>query len=86
MFGECGYLMGCLYCLQQCMVMDDGVWIFGGYQSDFVCNFSKENCDFVDLIREVVDGMFIVVKVDVVDLVVVGVVYVVNVFGEMFVC
>lgn len=38
------------------------------------------------MIREVVDGMFIVVKVDVVDLVVVGVVYVVNVFGEMFVC
>lgn len=36
--------------------MDDGVWILGGYQSDFARNLSKENRDFADLTREVVDG------------------------------
>lgn len=35
--------------------MDDGVWILGGYQSDFARNLSKENRDFADLTREVVD-------------------------------
>lgn len=31
--------------------MDDGVWILGGYQSDFARNLSKENRDFADLTR-----------------------------------
>lgn len=43
--------------------MDDGVWILGGYQSDFARNLSKENRDFADLTREVVDGTLTAAKV-----------------------
>lgn len=64
--------------------MDDGVWILGGYQSDFARNLSKENRDFVDLTREVVDGTLTAAKVDAADLAAAGVVHVANAFGEMF--
>lgn len=64
--------------------MDDGVWILGGYQSDFARNLSKENRDFADLTREVVDGTLTTAKVDAADLAAAGVVHVANAFGEMF--
>ncbi|CLZ13035.1 keto acyl-CoA thiolase [Mycobacterium tuberculosis] len=64
--------------------MDDGVWILGGYQSDFARNLSKENRDFADLTREVVDGTLTAAKVDAADLAAAGVVHVANAFGEMF--
>lgn len=64
--------------------MDDGVWILGGYQSDFARNLSKENRDFPDLTREVVDGTLTAAKVDAADLAAAGVVHVANAFGEMF--
>lgn len=64
--------------------MDDGVWILGGYQSDFARNLSKENRDFADLTREVVDGTLTAAEVDAADLAAAGVVHVANAFGEMF--
>ncbi|KCO66532.1 acetyl-CoA acetyltransferase [Mycobacterium tuberculosis BTB08-093] len=64
--------------------MDDGVWILGGYQSDFARNLSKENRDFADLTREVGDGTLTAAKVDAADLAAAGVVHVANAFGEMF--
>lgn len=64
--------------------MDDGVWILGGYQSDFARNLSKENRDFADLTREVVDATLTAAKVDAADLAAAGVVHVANAFGEMF--
>lgn len=64
--------------------MDDGVWILGGYQSDFARNLSKENRDFAHLTREVVDGTLTAAKVDAADLAAAGVVHVANAFGEMF--
>lgn len=64
--------------------MDDGVWILGGYQSDFARNLSKENRDFADLTRGVVDGTLTAAKVDAADLAAAGVVHVANAFGEMF--
>lgn len=64
--------------------MDDGVWILGGYQSDFARNLSKENRDFADLTREVADGTLTAAKVDAADLAAAGVVHVANAFGEMF--
>lgn len=64
--------------------MDDGVWILGGYQSDFARNLSKENRDFADLTREVVDGTLTAAELDAADLAAAGVVHVANAFGEMF--
>ena len=58
-----------------------GVWILGGYQSDFARNLTKEGRDFAALTAEVVDGTLAAAKVDAVD---VGVVHVGNAFGEMF--
>src|SRR2546430_684102 len=34
----------------------DGVWILGGYQSDFARNLTREGRDFAALTAEVVDG------------------------------
>ncbi|OSC39439.1 acetyl-CoA acetyltransferase [Mycobacterium decipiens] len=61
--------------------MDGGVWILGGYQSDFARNLSKENRDFADLTRELVDNTLTAAKVAAADI---GVVHVANAFGEMF--
>jgi acetyl-CoA C-acetyltransferase len=61
--------------------MDTGVWILGGYQSDFARNFTKERLDFADLTSEVVEAALAGAKVDTGEI---GVVHVANAFGEMF--
>ncbi len=58
-----------------------GVWILGGYQSDFARNLTKENRDFAALTAEVVDGTLTSARVDAAAI---GVVHVANAFGEMF--
>jgi acetyl-CoA C-acetyltransferase len=58
-----------------------GVWILGGYQSDFARNFTREGLDFADLTREVVDHTLAAAKMDGRDI---GVLHVANAFGEMF--
>jgi acetyl-CoA C-acetyltransferase len=58
-----------------------GVWILGGYQSDFARNLTREGLDFADLTREVVDQTLAATMIDAAD---VGVVHVANAFGEMF--
>jgi acetyl-CoA C-acetyltransferase len=60
---------------------DGNVWILAGYQSDFACNFSREDLDFADLTCEVVDCALLAAKIDAADI---GVVHVANAFGEMF--
>src|ERR1700752_3233792 len=57
-----------------------GVWILGGYQSDFARNLSKENRDFAALTAEVVDGTLAAATVHAADI---GLVHVGNAFGEM---
>jgi len=42
-----------------------GVWILGGYQSNFARNLSKENRDFAALTAGVVEGALASAKVDV---------------------
>ena len=58
-----------------------GVWILGGYQSDFARNLTREGRDFAVLTAEVVDGTLAACGVDAdhIDVVHVG-----NAFGEMF--
>ncbi len=63
--------------------MDTDVWILGGWQSDFVRNFTREGRDFADLTREIVDATLAAAKVNVADIAA-GVVHVANAFGEMF--
>lgn len=58
-----------------------GVWILGGYQSDFARNLSKENRDFAALTAEVVEGTLASAKAEAADI---GVIHVANAFGEMF--
>jgi len=58
-----------------------GVWILGGYQSDFARNLTREGLDFADLTREVVDQTLAATMIDAADI---GVVHVANAFGEMF--
>jgi len=58
-----------------------GVWILGGYQSDFARNLTKEGCDFAALTAEIVDGTLAAAKVGADEI---GVVHVGNAFGEMF--
>lgn len=57
-----------------------GVWILGGYQSDFARNLTKEGRDFASLTAEV-EGTLAAAKLDATDI---GVVHVGNAFGEMF--
>jgi acetyl-CoA C-acetyltransferase len=61
--------------------MDTDVWILGGYQSDFARNLTKEDLDFADLTREIVETTLAAATVDADDI---GVVHVANAFGEMF--
>jgi acetyl-CoA C-acetyltransferase len=58
-----------------------GVWVLGGYQSDFARNLSKENRDFAALTAEVVEATLASAKVNAADI---GVIHVANAFGEMF--
>lgn len=61
--------------------MDTGVWILGGYQSDFARNLTREGVDFAGLTAEVVQSTLAAAQVDAADI---GVVHVGNAFGEMF--
>jgi acetyl-CoA C-acetyltransferase len=58
-----------------------GVWILGGYQSDFARNLTREGHDFADLTSEVVDSTLAAAKLDAADI---EVVHLGNAFGEMF--
>jgi acetyl-CoA C-acetyltransferase len=58
-----------------------GVWILGGYQSDFARNLTREGLDFADLTAEVVTETLAAAKMDPSSI---GVVHVGNAFGEMF--
>ena len=60
---------------------DGGVWILGGYQSDFARNLTREGRDFADLTAEVVTETLAAARIDAADI---GVVHVGNAFGEMF--
>jgi acetyl-CoA C-acetyltransferase len=60
---------------------DKGVWILGGYQSDFARNLTREGHDFADLTAEVVAETLAAARIDAADI---GVVHVGNAFGEMF--
>jgi acetyl-CoA C-acetyltransferase len=60
---------------------ETGVWILGGYQSDFARNLTREGLDFADLTAEVVASTLAAAKLDAKDI---GVVHVGNAFGEMF--
>lgn len=61
--------------------MDTGVWILGGYQSDFARNLTREGVDFAGLTAEVAQSTLADAQVDAADI---GVVHVGNAFGEMF--
>ena len=41
-----------------------GVWILGGYQSDFARNLTREEHDFADLTAEVVESTLAAAKLD----------------------
>jgi acetyl-CoA C-acetyltransferase len=58
-----------------------GVWILGGYQSDFARNLKREGVDFAGLTAEVVNSTLASAKIDAADI---GVVHVGNAFGELF--
>ena len=61
--------------------MSANVWILGGYQSDIARNLTRENHDFADLTREVVDQTLAAAMIDAADI---DVIHVANAFGEMF--
>lgn len=61
--------------------MSGGVWILGGYQSDFARNLHREGSDLAALTAEVVRETLVAAKIRPAD---VGVVHVGNAFGEMF--
>ena len=61
--------------------MTGNVWILGGYQSDFARNLTREDRDFADLTREIVDQTLAESMIDAADI---DVVHVANAFGEMF--
>src|SRR5579875_3741977 len=61
--------------------MGQGVWILGGYQSDFARNLTKEDVDFAKLTSEVVDATLTSAGVPAGEI---GVIHVGNAFGEMF--
>lgn len=58
-----------------------GVWILGGYQSDFARNLTREGRDFAALTTEIVDNTLECAGLDGSAI---GVVHVANAFGEMF--
>lgn len=60
---------------------DTGIWVLGGYQSDFARNLTREGVDFAGLTSEVVDGTLSAAKVDGTAI---GVVHVANAFGQLF--
>ena len=58
-----------------------GVWVLGGYQSDFARNLDREELGFGELTAEVVAATLLAAKVHATD---VEVVHVGNAFGELF--
>ena len=58
-----------------------GVWILGGYQSDFARNLDREGVDFAALTAEVVEATLTAAHTDAAAI---GVVHVANAFGELF--
>lgn len=58
-----------------------GVWILGGYQSDFARNLTREGIDFAGLTAEVVERTLENAAIDASH---VEVIHVANAFGEMF--
>ncbi|HUO39214.1 MAG TPA: acetyl-CoA acetyltransferase [Mycobacterium sp.] len=58
-----------------------GVWVLGGYQTDFARNITREGGDFADLSREVVDATLATARVPAAD---VQAIHVGNAFGELF--
>lgn len=58
-----------------------GVWVLGGYQSDFARNLTREGVGFEGLAAEVVEGTLEAARVAAQD---VGVVHVGNAFGQTF--
>jgi acetyl-CoA C-acetyltransferase len=60
---------------------DTGVWVLGGYQSDFARNLTREGRDVADLTCEIVDGTLEAAGVDGPEI---GVVHVGNAFGQLF--
>ncbi|OFE18090.1 acetyl-CoA acetyltransferase [Humibacillus sp. DSM 29435] len=63
------------------MASDTGVWVLGGYQSDFARNLAREGRDVSDLTREVVDGTLGSAGLDGSQI---DVVHVGNAFGQLF--
>ena len=57
------------------------VWLLGGYQTDFACNYTREGLDFADLTGDVVRGTLASARLSAAD---VAVVHVGNAFGELF--
>ncbi|MFI7405952.1 acetyl-CoA acetyltransferase [Streptomyces sp. NPDC049541] len=60
---------------------DTGIWVLGGYQSDFARNLVREGKDVADLTREVVDATLASAGMTGEQI---GVVHVGNAFGELF--
>jgi len=63
------------------MAKQSGVWVLGGYQSDFARNLTREGLDFADLTAEVMEGTLGSAGIDPEQ---VGVVHVGNAFGQLF--
>ncbi|GAA3074343.1 acetyl-CoA acetyltransferase [Streptomyces glomeratus] len=58
-----------------------GIWVLGGYQSDFARNLGREGKGMADLTREIVDGTLEAAGMTGAQM---GVVHVGNAFGELF--
>ncbi|MGV9247210.1 acetyl-CoA acetyltransferase [Streptomyces sp. NPDC003710] len=58
-----------------------GIWVLGGYQSDFARNLGREGKGMADLTREIVDGNLEAAGMTGAQM---GVVHVGNAFGELF--
>ena len=63
------------------MAKQSGVWVLGGYQSDFARNLTREGLDFADLTAEGMEGTLGSAGIDPEQ---VGVVHVGNAFGQLF--
>ncbi|WP_341252261.1 acetyl-CoA acetyltransferase [Euzebya pacifica] len=63
------------------MGSDTGIWILGGYQTDFARNFGREGNGVHDLVREVVEGTLADAGTRAADM---EVIHVGNAFGQLF--
>ena len=60
---------------------DQGIWVLGGYQTDFARGWAKEGLEFSDLTAEVVRGTLAEAAVSATDI---ETVHVANAFGQLF--